>query len=99
MPKIGGGGGNGLCETGFVFLYMCFEHRLECSEMDVSDGVLFFGTLVRGVEAEITTMSLHSSLDEELELGGVFYFCLVSRYSQWVDFFKFLSFQLYQIIE
>ena len=77
MPKIGGGGGNGLCETGFVFLYMCFEHRLECSEMDISDEIVFFGTLVREVEAEITAMSLHSSLDEELELGGFLFFLCV----------------------
>ena len=77
MPKIGGGGGNGFFETGVVFIDICFGHFLGCSEIYISDGVVFFGTLVRGVEAEITAMILHLSLDEELELGGFLFFLCV----------------------
>ena len=60
----------------FLFIELCFEYFLGCSEIYISDGVVFFGTLVRGVEAEITAMILHLSLGEELELGGfIFFLC------------------------
>ena len=37
--------GDGLRATWDVFLELCFKYCLECYEIDVSAGVVFFGTL------------------------------------------------------
>ena len=44
MLTIGGGGSYGLRATGYVYLMFCFEYCLECSEIDISVVVVFFGT-------------------------------------------------------
>ena len=44
-------GGNSLRETWVVFLRLFFEQFLECSEIYIAAGVVFFGTLGGGVEA------------------------------------------------
>ena len=50
------------------FIEFCFKYGLECSEIYIASGVVIFGTLSGEIEEEMTTMRLHSSLDEEFEL-------------------------------
>ena len=56
--KNGGGCGYGLRATWAVFIELCFEYCLECSEIYIADGVVFFGTLGGWIEAETTSMRL-----------------------------------------
>ena len=44
-PKILCGGGYGLNDTEAIVLEFCFEYCLECPEIDISPGVVLFGTL------------------------------------------------------
>ena len=51
-----------------LYLLSCvFEYCFECSEIDIASGVVFFGTLGRGIDAQMTEMSLQSYSDEELD--------------------------------
>ena len=69
---------------------------LECYEIYIAAEVFFFGKLVLGIEAQITTLRLQSSLNEKLEMES-FIFYLVFQQSQWVEFFFSFSLPLYQL--
>ena len=74
MLTVGGVGCDGLCEISAVFLELCFEYFLECSEIDIVVAVVFFGALGGGIESNMTEMRLKSSSDEELELDSFLFF-------------------------
>ena len=61
--KIGGVGGYGFHERA-VFIGLCSEYFLEYPEIDIADGVVFFGTLGGGIESEMTEVRLQLSSDE-----------------------------------
>ena len=49
MLTILGWGGDGLRATWAVFIELCFEYFLKCSEIDIASGAILFGTLCGGV--------------------------------------------------
>ena len=71
MPKIVVEGGDGLHETWYLFIELCFEYCLERFEIDIASGVVFFGALGAGIYAEMIAMMLQSSLDEELDMESI----------------------------
>ena len=68
MITIGGRGGDGFHEKRSAFIELFFEYFLECSETYIAFGIVFFGTLGRGIETETTVTRLQSSSDEENDL-------------------------------